>query len=74
MNEIRDDIDMENPVRDHDSSFKDQFVYFGSKKYKSRSRHLNKAKDPYELFWKTGQLKPSKSQVGLPFFKYIPMM
>ena len=56
LTEIPEDVDMENPVCDHDSAFKDQFLYFGSKKYQSRSRHLNKQKDPYELFWTTGQL------------------
>ena len=63
MNEITEDIDTENPVCDHDSTFKDSYLYFGTKKYQSRSRHLNKKKDPYDLFWSTGQLKPDTSQV-----------
>lgn len=61
---MTEDMDRDDPVIDHDPSFKDQFLYFGSKKYKSRSRHLNKKADPYESFWKTGQLKSDRPRVS----------
>lgn len=59
-------MDEENPVIDHNPAFKDQFVYFGAKKYKSRRRHLNKKEDPYQKFWTTGELNaPSQPPVKL---------
>lgn len=65
-NEITDDVDPESPAVDHNPAFKDQFVYFGAKRYKSRRRHLEKKEDPYKKFWTTGQLNSPapRSQVG----------
>ena len=66
---IAGDVDEENPVIDHDPAFKDQFVYFGAKKYKSKRRHLSKREDPYHKFWTSGELNSADPQQGGRYVK-----
>ena len=66
---IAGDVDEENPVIDHDPAFKDQFVYFGAKKYKSKRRHLSKREDPYHKFWTSGELNSANTQQGGRYVK-----
>lgn len=58
---MMEDGDDSSRVTDHDSNFQDKYVYFGSKKYKSRRRHLDKKEDPYSSFWKSGRLNEGQA-------------